>query len=216
MMLFWALLSYVLLGRLIAAENTEGTAIEIGRTLPLECLKRDDDGEVFLLSFCVCIDFQPIEDAEKQRIYVPFVTCNETGYPPAFAFRHSTSKYKIPCTITIDDPTFHFFQAYLHHDIPLVCRLPARRDQTAGPWVHIPINLVGKVELSHFDIDPRINFIFHYDRFHSWVTGGVGYTLGPTVTSQTEEHELGWQRVKIGDQVQLEFSIRYLSPSPRP
>jgi len=50
MLLFWTLLSYVLLVRLIAAENTEGTAIEIGRTLPLECLKRDDDGEVFLLS----------------------------------------------------------------------------------------------------------------------------------------------------------------------
>jgi hypothetical protein len=79
--------------------------------------------------------------------------------------------------------------------------------------VHIPINLVGKVELSHFDLDPRINFIFHYDRFHSWVTGGVGYSVGPTVTAQTEEQELGWQRVKIGDQVRLEFSVRYISLS---
>jgi hypothetical protein len=169
-----------------------------------------------------------VEDEDKQRTYIPFLTCNETGNPPSFAFRTSTLKHKIPCTITIDDPTFHFFQAYLHHDLPLVCRLPARKQSTdlriidaktndaeeveSGPWVHIPINLVGKAELSHFDIETRINFIFHYDRWHHWVSGGVGYSLGSVVGKDTEEEELGWKRVKIGDQVQLDFSIRYPHP----
>lgn len=76
-------------------------------------------------------------------------------------------------------------------------------------WVHIPINLLGKVELSHFDLEPEINFIFHYDRNRGWITGGVGYSLGHTITSETLEKDLGWQRVKIGDTVQLEFSVRY-------
>jgi len=82
----------------------------------------------------------------------------------------------------------------------------------SGLWAHIPINLVGKAELSHFDIETRMNFIFHYDRWHNWVMGGVGYSIGSVVTKDTEEEEMGWKRVKIGDQVQLEFSIRY----PRP
>ena len=79
-----------------------------------------------------------------------------------------------------------------------------------GPWAHIPINLVGKAELSHFDIETRMNFIFHYDRWHNWVMGGVGYSVGSVATKDTEEEEMGWKRVKIGDQVQLEFSIRYV------
>lgn len=68
--------------------------------------------------------------------------------------------------------------------------------------------MVGKVELSHLDLDPKINFIFHYDSFHSWVTGGVGYAVGPAITSKTKE-ESDWQRIKIGDQVKLEFAVKY-------
>jgi hypothetical protein len=155
------------------------------------------------------LDAQVLENSDHERLYTPFLTCNETGYPPAFKFRHSTSKSRIPCTITIDDPTFHLFQTYLHHDIPLICRLPARRPEN-DYFAHIPINMLGKVELSHLDLDPKINFIFHYDAFHSWVSGGVGYTIGPTITSKTKE-EQDWQRIKIGDQVKLEFSVRYPS-----
>lgn len=40
--------------------------------------------------------------------------------------------------------------------------------------------------------------------------GGVGYSVGSVVTKDTAEEEMGWKRVKIGDQVRLEFSIRYL------
>ena len=32
------------------ADKAEGRGIEIGRTLPLECLKRDDEGEVLFFS----------------------------------------------------------------------------------------------------------------------------------------------------------------------
>jgi hypothetical protein len=151
--------------------------------------------------------YQAVEGPDKQRVYIPFPVCNETGYPPAFRYRHSTSKVRIPCTITIDDPMFHLFQSYLHHDIPLVCRLQSRRSDT-DYWAHIPISLLGKVEFSHIDVEPKINFIFHYDRFHGWVTGGVGYSVGPTVTAKTAEQELGWERVKIGDELRFEFSLR--------
>src|SRR5271163_2842246 len=103
-----------------------------------------------------------MEDKQKQRLYTPFLTCNETGAPPTLAFRQSTSRARIPCTVTIDDPTFHLFQAYLHHDIPLVCRLPSDYSEPRD-WTQIPINLIGKAELSHFDLETNINFIFHYD-----------------------------------------------------
>jgi hypothetical protein len=91
--------------------------------------------------------------------------------------------------------------------MPLICRLQGRRSKT-GTWAQIPINLAGKVELSHIDLEPKINFILHYDKFHGWITGGVGYSVGPVVTPQLVEEELGWQRIKIGDQVTLEFSLR--------
>lgn len=192
-----ACLLALLLIPLATTEKVGGTALKFGQILPLECLQRGEDGEI-------------IEDENKQRVYAPFLKCNETGYPPAFKFRHSTSRARIACTVTIDDPTFHLFQAYLHHDMPLVCRLQSRREDH-GHWAQIPINFVGKVQLSHVDIDPKINFIFHYDNFHQWVTGGVGYTVGPTVSSETPERDLGWQRVKIGDDIKLEFSIRWIS-----
>ena len=133
--------------------------------------------------------------------------CNETGSPPIFHFRQSTSRDRTPCTITIDDPTFHLFQAYLHYDFPLSCRLQSR-NPTNENWAAIPINLIGKVEFSHIDLEPKVNFIIHYDRDRGWITGGVGYSVGPTVNSQTVEHELGWKRVKIGDSIQLDLSVR--------
>jgi hypothetical protein len=154
-----------------------------------------------------------LEDSDHERLYAPFLTCNETGYAPTFKYRQSTTKLRIPCTVTIDDPTFHLFQAYLHHDMPVVCRLPAQRTES-GYFAHIAVNLLGKVELSHLDIDPKVNFIFHYDASHDWITGGVGYTLGPAVTSKTKE-EADWQRLKIGDQIKFEFSVRYLISKAR-
>ena len=36
----------------------------------------------------------------------------------------------------------------------------------------------------------------------------MGYSQGPTVTSETQEDELGWHRIKIGDEVKFEFSVR--------
>src|ERR1700689_4174676 len=123
-----------------------------------------------------------MEDKDKQHIFTPFLICNETGSPPTFNFRQSTSRTKSSCTVTMDDPTFHLFQAYLHLDIPLICRLPSRHSDSEH-WAQIPINLIGKSELSHFDIEPKINFIIHYDRTKGYITGGVGYSQGPTVTS---------------------------------
>jgi hypothetical protein len=208
MIIFWTLLSCLIHFRMITAAKIEDTALTVGQILELECLQRNEDGEVSSLAFDI-IDLKTIEDANKQRLYSPFLICNETGYPPAFKFRHSTSLNRIPCTVTIDDPTFHLFQEFLHHDMPLICRLQGRRSET-GFWAQIPINLIGKVELSHIDIDPKINFVFHYDKFHRWVTGGVGYSVGPVVTPKLDEKEFGWQRVKIGDQITLEFSLRYI------
>lgn len=133
--------------------------------------------------------------------------CNETGSPPVFHFRQSTSRARTPCTITIDDPTFHLFQAYLHYDFPLACRLQSRKSGNEN-WASIPINLIGKVEFSHIDLETNLNFIIHYDRDQGWITGGVGYSVGPTVTSDTVEKDLGWERVKIGDSVRLDLSVR--------
>jgi len=147
-----------------------------------------------------------MEDKQKQRIYTPFLRCNETGSAPTFAFRESTSRTRTPCTITIDDPTFHLFQAYLHDDIPLVCRLPSAQGEES--WARIPIALVGKTELSHIDLEPKINFVIHYHKGEGSITGGVGYSVGPTVTVGTDERELGWERIKIGDEIRLELSVR--------
>lgn len=207
MLPLWIILCFVSLLRLVSSRITESSALRMGQILELECLDRDEDGEVFTLLNWSNND-KAIEDENKERKYIPFLTCNETRYPPAFKFRHSTSKQRIPCTVTVDDPTFHTFQAYLHQDYPLVCRVPSRNSDPPI-WAHIPISLVGKVELSHVDIEPQLNFIFHYDRFRGWVTGGVGYSVGQTVTSQTVEQDLGWQRVKIGDQLTFEISLRW-------
>ena len=111
------------------------------------------------------------------------------------------------CTVTIDDHTFHLFQSYLHHDLPLTCRLPSRHSET-GNWAQIPINLIGKTELSHCDVDPKINFVLHYDRIKGYITGGTGYSIGSTVTADTKEDDLGWHRIKIGDSLRLELSVR--------
>ena len=111
------------------------------------------------------------------------------------------------CTVTIDDSTFHLFQAYLHLDLPLICRLPSHHSDTEH-WTQIPINLIGKTELSHFDIEPKINVVLHYDRIKGNINGGVGYSIGPTVTSDIKEDELGWHRIKIGDHLRLEISVR--------
>ena len=148
-----------------------------------------------------------MEDTNKQQTFTPFLICNETGKPPTFNFGQSTSRSRVSCTVTIDDPSFHLFQEYLHHDLPLICRLPSQHSES-GNWAQIPINLIGKTELSHFDIDPKINFILHYDRTKGYITGGAGYSIGPTVSLETHEDSLGWQRVKIGDTLQFEFSIR--------
>ena len=43
---------------------------------------------------------------------------------------------------------------------------------------------------------------------NGWITGGVGYSQGPTVTSETEEDKLGWHRIKISDELKFEFSVR--------
>lgn len=158
------------------------------------------------------LTLQAMEDNQKQRVYTPFLICNETGTPPTFAFRHSTSRTRTPCTVTIDDPTFHLFQAYLHLDIPLVCRLPSVRAEER--WAQIPITLVGKAELSHVDLEPRINFVIHYNKGEGRITGGVGYSLGPTVAIDTDERDLGWERIKIGDEIRLEFSVRYRPKVP--
>jgi hypothetical protein len=147
-----------------------------------------------------------MEDKQKQRIYTPFLTCNETGTPPTFSFRQSTPRARTLCTVTIDDPTFHLFQAYLHHDIPLICRLRAIQGEEG--WAQIPIVFVGKAELSHCDLEPKINFVIHYNKGEGRITGGVGYSIGPTVSTETDERDLGWERIKIGDEVQLEFSVR--------
>jgi len=90
----------------------------------------------------------------------------------------------------------------------MICRLQSHHSDNEE-WVQIPISFVGKTQLSHIDIEPQLNFIFHYDRFHSWVTGGVGYSVGPIVTSDAGERDLGWKRVKIGDTIPFEFSVRY-------
>jgi hypothetical protein len=148
-----------------------------------------------------------VEDANKQRVFIPFLTCNETGKPPTFNFRQSTSRSRTSCTVTIDDFTFHLFQSYLHLDLPLICRLPSRHSDT-DHWTQIPINLIGKTELSHFDIEPKINFVLHYDRIKGNIKGGAGYSIGPTVTSEIKEDELGWHRIKIGDNLRLEISVR--------
>lgn len=148
-----------------------------------------------------------MEDANKQLVFTPFLTCNETENPPTFNFRQSTSPSRVYCTVAIDDPTFHHFQEYLHHDLPLICRLPSSLSET-GNWAQIPINLIGKAELSHFDIDPKINFVLHYDRIKGYITGGAGYSIGPTVTGDAKEDDLGWHRIKIGDNLPLEFSVR--------
>ena len=111
------------------------------------------------------------------------------------------------CTVTIDDSTFHLFQAYLHDDIPLVCRLPSSHSETGG-WAQIAINLIGKAELSHFDVEPKINFVLHYDRIKGNIIGGVAYSIGPTITSETKEDDLGWHRIIIGDELRFEFSVR--------
>lgn len=156
------------------------------------------------------LTYQAMEDKQKQRIYTPFLTCNETGAPPTLSFRQSTSRARIPCTVTIDDPTFHLFQAYLHHDIPLVCRLPSLNEDTS--WAHIPVALLGKAELSHFDLEPKVNFVIHYHKAEGRIVGGTAYSVGPTITVDTDERDLGWERIKIGDEMKFEFSVRYFNP----
>src|SRR5436305_1126367 len=149
-----------------------------------------------------------MKDANKQKIFTSFLICNETGRPPAFNFRQPTNKLRVPCTVDVNDSIFHLFRAYLDQDVPLICRLPSRDSET-GHWAQISISLVGKAELSHFHIESKINFIIHYDRTGGWITGGTGYSIGPTVILETNEDELGWHRVKIGDRIPFEFSIRY-------
>jgi hypothetical protein len=202
----WAFFSLLVLLHIVSGQNVEGTALKVGQTLELECIQRDEDGEVHSVPNNTDRK-KAVEDKKNQRVFTPFLICNETGSPPIFNFRQSTSRTRTACTVTIDDPTFHLFQAYLHLDIPLICRLPSRQSGS-GYWTQIPINLIGKVELSHFDIESKINFIIHYDRTNGWITGGVGYSHGPTVTSETEEKELGWYRIKIGDEMKFEFSVR--------
>jgi len=135
MLLLWVLFVYALLIRTVKGQNGEVSALESNQELELQCLQRDEDGDIE-------------EDSNKQRIYASFLICNETGSPPTFHFRQSTSRDRIPCTVTIDDPTFHLFQAYLHHDFPLSCRLQSRNAGNEN-WAAIPINLIGKVEFSH-------------------------------------------------------------------
>lgn len=208
-MLFFSVLFFCLLiFHIVSGQKVGGTALEVGQLLELECIQRDEDGEVRSLQITTKLTTQAVEDTKKQRIFTPFLICNETGSPPTFNFRRSTSRTRTSCTVTIDDPTFHLFQAYLHLDIPLICRLPSYQSEN-GYWIQIPINLIGKAELSHFDIEPKINFIIHYDRTKGRITGGVAYSQGPTVTSETEETDLGWHRIKIGDEIQFEFSVRY-------
>ena len=135
-----------------------GTGARIRTKSRIRVSSKRSSGRGSLIS--VYVDTQAVEDAHKRRIFTPFLICNETGSPPTFNFRQSTSKTRTTCTVKIDDSTFHLFQAYMHLDIPLICRLPSCQPDN-GYWAQIPINLIGKAELSHFDIEPKINFIIH-------------------------------------------------------
>jgi hypothetical protein len=198
-------LRLLLLVSIFPFATARDTALRVGEALQLECLLRDDEGEVLTLLWPT--DDKIVEDSEKERVYSPFMICNETGQSPTFNFRQPTNRARNTCTVEIDDPTFHLFENYLHHDMPLACRI--RSSAGVDHWAHVPINLLGKVQLSHFDVEKKINFLFHYSREKGWISGGVGYSLGPAVTLKTSESDLDWERVKIGDQVQFELSVRF-------
>jgi hypothetical protein len=59
MIIFWTLLSCLISFQLVTSEKVEDTALAFGQILQLECLQRNEDGEVrfTVLSFAdVCID----------------------------------------------------------------------------------------------------------------------------------------------------------------
>ena len=149
-------------------------------------------------------------DASNEEIYAPFLICEETGSPLTFPFRESTNENYIPCAVAIDEQTFDSFEIYLHNNSPRICRLQSLSYE-GKPSGQIFVNFVGDVRFSYLNIEPKLDFIVHFNQSRSgFVEGGMGYTLERKVPKIESNQESNLQRIQIGDEIQFEISVKYV------
>jgi hypothetical protein len=177
--------------------------------------------------------------------YIPFPTCNETGKPlelkygiedgETFPFclapqqptddHHST---ELNCTIAlVSDPFYHILEFYVHNDVPLSCRIPARPPPhvvPAGAPPHVPeyvpliFALAGTLQLTHLHISTHMNILLHSTPKHHLrkhdsgvIDSGAAYSISPL--SHTTGPAAMTKELIIGDPLPLSFSVRWF-PTP--
>ncbi|KAH8804904.1 hypothetical protein F5884DRAFT_859521 [Xylogone sp. PMI_703] len=184
-----------------------------GAKIPVDCLERSiDTGE-------------HIQDEKQNLKYIPFPECNETGRPLELQYG---VEEELNCTIPfISDPFFHLLEFYIHNDVPLTCRLPARPPPTitspnAIPYEqeYIPLifALAGTLQLSHLHVSTHLNILLHSTPKHHLqphdsgvLDSGAAYSTSPL--SHVTGPAALTKKLVIGDPLPLSFSVRWF-PTP--
>ncbi|KAI5960167.1 uncharacterized protein KGF55_004890 [Candida pseudojiufengensis] len=139
-------------------------------------------------------------DQQNKIIYGPFPKCKETQKP--FVFEYGINE-DLNCTIQFTDELYHLFQLYIHEDVPFSCRLPLSSEvaslEKGGAFIPFTFNFRGEITDSHIDIDHSLNVIITKPNEQNTFISAVAYGSGTNTT-----------RVVIGDEVTLNFAIRWL------
>jgi hypothetical protein len=171
-----------------------------------------------------------MKDSNGEMQYIPFPTCTETSRPLEFAYGVDTV---INCTISITDNLFHLLELYIHNDVPLACRLPARppvivrlnpanaaaaaelAEEKKQEYVPLVFGLLGTLQLSHLHVSTRLNVLLHsvpkrppQKHDSGVIDSGTAYSTSPLSKDGAAN-----RRIVIGDDLPLTFTVRWF-PTP--
>lgn len=147
-------------------------------------------------------------------LYEAFPVCKETKKPLMLPYYHDIDNFN--CTIELTDPIYHLLQLYIHQDAPMSCRIP--QGKNGNQFVPFIINIGGKIEQSHIDVDARLNLIFTYfDAAEDQLSAqtGNGKVRGFIKAATSYNVNSNTTRMIIGEELTFQFSIRWF-PSQLP
>ncbi|KAK9480004.1 hypothetical protein V1514DRAFT_327099 [Lipomyces japonicus] len=221
-----------------AKPSVPGFSLTGSDLVSLECMRRDiDTGEH--VSDTAANNNDGKDDTGK-ILYDAFPVCKETNAPLAFPVGLDLDV--INCTITLTDETFHLFQLYVHQDAPMSCRVPAtlnRGDRESSSlsvslsYAPVTVAIRGKLEKSHIDVATQFSAIFSFvqpgqqyvRRHHNNINNNLGNNnyvnkrVPVNITSGMAYPVLpspsGQERKIIGDDLTLQFSVRWFSINTR-
>ncbi|KAI5280934.1 hypothetical protein KEM52_004031, partial [Ascosphaera acerosa] len=144
-------------------------------------------------------ELQITDDAGTLQ-WLPFSRCSETGKPLTLSYGVSET---VNCTLdAVTDELYHILEYYVHHDVPLSCRVPSvpetsggsaqdgdgsasnagTRPGTSSPYTPLTLALQGTLQYSHIHVWTNVNLLVH----HGQVAVATGARPGPGPSGEDE------------------------------